>query len=152
MNQISWHTDRSSLPSLALTCRTFEGPALDALWKNFPSLEPLVNCIPTHHWDFSFQGELPIDAKAWATFHKYASRIRSITQSGDSSPINGHIRMLMLSYPYPSSTFGSEKQSDTPRHRVLAHGICSFLGFFRFTNFFDFAGLDALVHYRDHMS
>jgi hypothetical protein len=58
MDQISWHTDRSSSPSLALTCRTFEGPALDALWRNFPSLEPLVNCIPTHHWDFSFQGEL----------------------------------------------------------------------------------------------
>lgn len=108
MDQISWHTDHSSLPSLALTCRTCQGPALDALWRNLPSLEPLVNCIPTHPWGFSFQGELillqPIDTKAWATFRKYASRIHSITQSGDPSPIAGHIRILMLSYPYPSST------------------------------------------------
>lgn len=108
IDQISWHADRGSLPVLALTCRTFERPALDTLWRNLPSLEPLVNCIPTHFWGLSFQGELillkPIDTKAWTTFRKYASRVHSIMQSGDSSPIIDHIRIIMLSYPYPSST------------------------------------------------
>lgn len=108
LDQISCHTDLGTLPSLASTCRTFEGPALDALWRNLPSLVPLVNCIPTHLWGFSFRGELilrrPIDTKAWATFRKYASRVHSITQSGDPSPIIEHIRIIMLSYPYPSST------------------------------------------------
>ncbi|KAG1870205.1 hypothetical protein DFJ58DRAFT_723102 [Suillus subalutaceus] len=108
LDQISWHTNRGSLPGLALTCRTFEGPALDTLWRNLPSLEPLVKCIPMHIWGFSFRGEVillrPIDTKAWATFRKYASRVHSITQSGDPSPIIEHIRIIMLSYPYPSST------------------------------------------------
>ncbi|KAG1752913.1 hypothetical protein EDB19DRAFT_973715 [Suillus lakei] len=108
MHQISWHTDRGSLPGLALTCRAFEGPALDALWRNLPALEPFLNCLPTHLWGFSFRGELillkPIDTKAWATFCKYASRVRSITQSGDPSSILEHLRIIMLSYPYPSST------------------------------------------------
>jgi hypothetical protein len=58
LDQISCHTDLGTLPSLASTCRTFEGPALDALWRNLPSLVPLVNCIPTHLWGFSFRGEL----------------------------------------------------------------------------------------------
>ncbi|KAG2154389.1 uncharacterized protein EDB93DRAFT_1131952 [Suillus bovinus] len=115
LDQISWHTDRGSLPGLALTCRTFEGPALDALWRNLQSLEPLVNCIPTHFWGFNFQGELmllrPIDTKVWATFRRYASRVHSITQSGDPSPIIEHLRILMLSYPYPSSTMFPALQS-----------------------------------------
>ncbi|KAG2111190.1 uncharacterized protein F5147DRAFT_686696 [Suillus discolor] len=108
IDQISWHTDRDSLPHLALTCRTFEGPALDALWRNLPSLEPLINCIPTHLWGHSFQGELillrPIDTTTWATFREYAFRVHSITQSEDPSPIIDYLRILMLSYPYPSST------------------------------------------------
>lgn len=56
MDQISWHTDRSSLPSLALTCHAFEGPALDALWRDLPSIEPLVNCIPGELVSNSYSG------------------------------------------------------------------------------------------------
>ncbi|KAG2135514.1 hypothetical protein DEU56DRAFT_807389 [Suillus clintonianus] len=102
MQEISWHTDRSSLPGLALTCRTFKGPALDALWRNFPFLEPFVSCLPTHIWGFKLVK--PIDTIAWDTFRKYASRVRSITQSKDPSFILEHLRMLMLAYPYPPST------------------------------------------------
>ncbi|KAG2129739.1 hypothetical protein DEU56DRAFT_816489 [Suillus clintonianus] len=103
MLEISWHTDRGSLPGLALTCRKFERPALDALWRNLPSLEPIiVSCLPTHTWG-SPPGERillkPIDKKAWDIFDKYAPRVRSITQSGDPSFIIEHLRILVLSYP-----------------------------------------------------
>lgn len=36
-----------SLPALASTCRIFERPALDVLWKNLQSVEPLVKCLPS---------------------------------------------------------------------------------------------------------
>jgi hypothetical protein len=36
-----------SLPALASTCRIFERPALDVLWRNLQSVEPLVKCLPS---------------------------------------------------------------------------------------------------------
>ncbi|KAG1751495.1 uncharacterized protein EDB91DRAFT_1105765 [Suillus paluster] len=106
LHLISCHTDNGSLTSLALTCRAFEGPALDALWRNLPSIEPFIRCLPKNLWGFNHWGELillkPIDTDNWTTFRKYASRVRSITQSQDPSPIIEHLRILMLSYPYPS--------------------------------------------------
>ncbi|KAG2120386.1 hypothetical protein DEU56DRAFT_928412 [Suillus clintonianus] len=98
-------------------CRAFKGPALDVLWRNLPSIEPFVSCLPTHIWGFSLRGELillkPIDTKAWATFDKYASRVRSITQTRDPTPIIEHLRILMLSYPDPASTMFSNLRSLT---------------------------------------
>ena len=43
------HDDKRSatLASLARTCRAFEGPALDALWRNIEGLRPLLSTMPS---------------------------------------------------------------------------------------------------------
>jgi hypothetical protein len=43
---ISQKDDRATLLALALTCRAFTNPALSVLWRNLPSLTPLVKLIP----------------------------------------------------------------------------------------------------------
>lgn len=43
---ISLCAHQRSLPGLASTCRAFEGPALDALWRDLQSVWPLVSCLP----------------------------------------------------------------------------------------------------------
>lgn len=104
IDQISWHTDRDSLPDLALTCRTFEGPALDALWRNLPSLEPLINCIPTHLWGHSFQGELV-----------------SISYSRESSLSNLYRYCSGPSIPRPGPLFVNTHSACTPSHNLKIH-------------------------------
>jgi hypothetical protein len=46
-----WASDadsqRGALAALARTCQTFHGPALDVLWANQLSLEPLIRCFPS---------------------------------------------------------------------------------------------------------
>ncbi|KAF9460419.1 hypothetical protein BDZ94DRAFT_1266201 [Collybia nuda] len=37
----------STLLALALTCKTFSGPALDILWSFMPGLKPLIPCLPS---------------------------------------------------------------------------------------------------------
>ncbi|KAG1816156.1 uncharacterized protein BJ212DRAFT_1272018 [Suillus subaureus] len=44
---ISSHTEHRSLPALASTCRAFESPALNVLWRDLQSVEPLVKCLPS---------------------------------------------------------------------------------------------------------
>jgi hypothetical protein len=44
---ISSYTQRRSLPALASTCRAFKHPALNALWRDLQSMEPLVKCLPS---------------------------------------------------------------------------------------------------------
>jgi hypothetical protein len=41
------HAEHESLPALASTCRAFEISALNALWRNLQSVEPLVKCLPS---------------------------------------------------------------------------------------------------------
>ncbi|KAF8547386.1 hypothetical protein OG21DRAFT_1424933 [Imleria badia] len=42
--------DRPTLARLARTCRAFEEPALDALWKVIDGSEPLVRLFPDLVW------------------------------------------------------------------------------------------------------
>jgi len=45
---ISLYVEHRTLPALASTCRKFEHPALNVLWKDLHSgLIPLVNCLPS---------------------------------------------------------------------------------------------------------
>jgi len=44
---ISSYAHQESLLALASTCRAFEGPALDALWRDLQSVKPLVICLPS---------------------------------------------------------------------------------------------------------
>jgi len=47
----------STLAALAVTCRHFEHPALDVLWRTIPSLIPLVKCLPPDLWEMTIQVE-----------------------------------------------------------------------------------------------
>ncbi|KAG2060686.1 hypothetical protein BDR06DRAFT_948047 [Suillus hirtellus] len=94
----------TTLYHLALTCRAFREPALDALWARKPTLDVLVMCllqyarsqpIPGLTWEnfdqfvestssgiaAAFRVRLlrPLTTDDWATFQMYARRIRSLT-------------------------------------------------------------------------
>ncbi|KAG2356091.1 hypothetical protein BDR07DRAFT_1464220 [Suillus spraguei] len=58
-SESSWETDdvddefsfmRESLLALALTCKSFAGPALDLLWRHLGGLEPLIKYLPQSLW------------------------------------------------------------------------------------------------------
>lgn len=97
-----------SLPALASTCRIFERPALDVLWKNLQSVEPLVKCLPSDLFGTELGRMVllkPLDAKTWGILYKYTSRVHSITQS-DRLTVIEPLGSLMLSCPSaPASLF-----------------------------------------------
>lgn len=112
-----------SLPALASTCRIFERPALDVLWRNLQSVEPLVKCLPSDLFGIepgrmlglssdlfgNEQGCMvlvkPLDTRTWGILCKYTSRVHSITQSNRSAVIEP-LGSLMLSCPSaPASLF-----------------------------------------------
>lgn len=45
---IATHTvgSRGTLFNMALTCKTFHGPANDLLWEDLPGLRPLLSLLP----------------------------------------------------------------------------------------------------------
>ncbi|KAG0700855.1 hypothetical protein DFH29DRAFT_1000766 [Suillus ampliporus] len=127
---ISSYTQGASLPALASTCRAFEHPALNVLWRDLQSVGPLVRCLPSDLFSVD-QGRMvlqkPLDGKMWDTLFKYTSRVHSITVSesgsrGDRALIE-LVTVLMLSCPStPASLF--------PNLRKLAwraDGIAEFL-------------------------
>ncbi|KAF5361643.1 hypothetical protein D9758_007301 [Tetrapyrgos nigripes] len=73
-----------TLANLALTCRTFQEPALDALWWSISSLDPLRRLMPDDLWDRVENSELrqvsrrriePSDFIRWSF---YVGRVRKI--------------------------------------------------------------------------
>ncbi|KAG1751465.1 uncharacterized protein EDB91DRAFT_1216743 [Suillus paluster] len=105
---ISSYTERRSLPALAATCRAFEHPALNALWRDLQSLDPLIRCLPNDLFDRD-QGIMilkkPLDNDMWETLSSYTSRVHSFTQSGNLTGIE-LLGELMLSCPLtPASLF-----------------------------------------------
>ncbi|KAF7362124.1 hypothetical protein MVEN_00558300 [Mycena venus] len=45
---------RQDFAALARTCKTFQGPALDFLWREQETLTNLLRCLPTHLWEEEF--------------------------------------------------------------------------------------------------
>ncbi|OAX31464.1 hypothetical protein K503DRAFT_82105 [Rhizopogon vinicolor AM-OR11-026] len=108
LSVISSYTHYGSLPALASTCRAFEHPALDVLWRDLQSMQPLVKCLPSDLFDFD-QGcrvlQKPLDANMWETLRKYTTRVYSIRQTCRSS-IMECLSQLMLPCPFiPASLF-----------------------------------------------
>lgn len=97
-----------SLPALASTSRIFERPALDVLWRNLQSVDPLVKCLPSDLFGIELGRMVllkPLDARIWGILCKYTSRVHSITQS-DRSAVIEPLGSLMLSCPStPASLF-----------------------------------------------
>ncbi|KAG1777765.1 hypothetical protein EV702DRAFT_1196975 [Suillus placidus] len=106
---VSSYTQRKSLPALASTCRAFKHPALNALWRDLQSVEPLVKCLPSDLFSID-QGRVvlqkPIDSKLWDTLFEYSSRVRSITVKSIPSAVIEPLSVLMLTSPStPASWF-----------------------------------------------
>lgn len=106
---ISSYTQRKSLPALASTCRAFKHPALNALWRDLQSVEPLVKCLPSDLFSI-VQGRVvlqkPIDSKLWDTLFEYLSCVRSITVKSIPPAVIEPLTVLMLSSPStPASWF-----------------------------------------------
>ena len=40
----------STVHALAITCKSFQDPALDRLWSCQDSLRPLMQCLPSSKW------------------------------------------------------------------------------------------------------
>lgn len=73
----------ATLASLARTCRTFQEPALDILWKNINGFEPLIACLPECVGNIDIRGRLtlerpPLNGEC-RLIGRYTQRIRSLT-------------------------------------------------------------------------
>ncbi|KAG6372541.1 hypothetical protein JVT61DRAFT_7650 [Boletus reticuloceps] len=59
---------KKTLVSLARTCHLFSSPALDALWHDLDSFDPLLKKFPI--------AACSVDDPQWSTFRKYAERVK----------------------------------------------------------------------------
>ncbi|KAG2154022.1 hypothetical protein DEU56DRAFT_433788 [Suillus clintonianus] len=104
------YTQHGSLTALASTCRTFERPALNILWRHLQSLKPFIKCLPSDLFG-SDQGRMvlqkPLNGEMWDTLFKYTSRVHSIavTQSRRLTVIIEPLSLLMLSCPLAPAFF-----------------------------------------------
>ncbi|KAG1752883.1 hypothetical protein EDB19DRAFT_2021684 [Suillus lakei] len=128
---ISSYTERKSLPALASTCRAFKHPALNALWRDLQSVEPLVKCLPSDLFSID-QGcvvlQKPIDSKMWDILFEYTSRVHSITITHRSIPstVIEPLGVLILSCPStPASWFPNLRKLTW--HAEGAHAFAQFL-------------------------
>ncbi|KAG1736877.1 uncharacterized protein EDB91DRAFT_495084 [Suillus paluster] len=106
IHTVSSYTQHGSLPAFASTCRAFESPALNVLWRYLQSVEPLVKCLPSDLFGIDHGCvvlQKPLEGKMWDTLSKYTSRVHSITQSGHLKGIE-HLSLLMLSCPLASAS------------------------------------------------
>ncbi|TFK47171.1 hypothetical protein OE88DRAFT_1728638 [Heliocybe sulcata] len=68
---------RKTVAALARSCRTLHESAVRALWRELPSLAPLLHCMPS---DLFLQGTSlrlgrPLRTSDWTRVHKYAAHI-----------------------------------------------------------------------------
>ncbi|KAJ6609528.1 hypothetical protein B0H10DRAFT_1954535 [Mycena sp. CBHHK59/15] len=73
----------SALPQLALVCRAFCEPALDALWRSMGSLLPLLKLLPSFQEVNGVYVLLgPLQAEDWVRFDFYAKKVRAMKYTG----------------------------------------------------------------------
>ncbi|KAJ7147785.1 hypothetical protein C8R43DRAFT_1195012 [Mycena crocata] len=76
------HPRIKTLASLARTCRRFQGPALDQLWRTQDGLIPLLRCLPPDKWELSGSGKFHlrsvIHSSDWKRVLLYSCRIREL--------------------------------------------------------------------------
>ncbi|KAG2132633.1 hypothetical protein BD769DRAFT_549710 [Suillus cothurnatus] len=129
INIISSHTKRGTLPALASTCRSFQHPALNVLWRDLQSVETLTRCMPGDLFTIE-QGcmvlQKPPDDKMWDALCRYTSRVHSITQQYNSASMEA-LSSILLSCPLaPASLFPNLRQLTW-----VADGTCGVVDFLR---------------------
>ncbi|GJE94343.1 hypothetical protein PsYK624_105120 [Phanerochaete sordida] len=104
VGEIVSYLERSTLISLTTTCKTLSGPALDALWREMVSLDPLYQTLPSGVWTKDGDGKLmtgpdiPGSPEDWARFTAYASRIRDLSFAEDTSELRPDFLQLLAFY------------------------------------------------------
>ncbi|KAG1884681.1 hypothetical protein F4604DRAFT_184234 [Suillus subluteus] len=104
---------RTSLASLAATCKAFHEPAMDLLWAEVDRLQPLLGCVTRLHpliyrrgrapWDDTWaEGIEPLSADEARQFLHHSGRIRSLIipsrRSPFPAPLSNPHRGLFLSH------------------------------------------------------
>lgn len=95
---------KRSLAYLARTCHFFHEPAIDALWMNLESIDPLIKLLPRRMWE---KNRYPLlvrkfmRKKHWDIFRKYASRVKTLRgpSYGLSTATQHTVMAAIASYP-----------------------------------------------------
>ncbi|KAI6014659.1 hypothetical protein EDC04DRAFT_2904035 [Pisolithus marmoratus] len=95
---------KKSLAYLARTCHFFHEPAIDALWTNLESIDPLIKLLPRRMWAKSRYPLLVrkfMRKKHWDTFQKYASRVKTLRgpSYGLTTATQHAVMAAIASYP-----------------------------------------------------
>ncbi|KAF7329277.1 hypothetical protein MKEN_00188600 [Mycena kentingensis (nom. inval.)] len=87
LNLLEPYSGRRTVARLARTCKTFEQPALDVLWRFQRTLDNILKCLPPSVWemrqgnrDNGWVGGIrivqPVTIEQWARARTYARRVR----------------------------------------------------------------------------
>ncbi|KAK0202572.1 hypothetical protein DFS33DRAFT_1263476 [Desarmillaria ectypa] len=109
----------SVLSQAARTCQAWKEPALDALYRQLSSVEPLWSLLPSMK-----RGEQVIPSDELQVFHSYARRVRHITHTARSTkiPRNPTIYASLCggnSYIFPNLTTAKFRLSKNGSHPSL---------------------------------
>ncbi|KAG2144471.1 hypothetical protein DEU56DRAFT_789738 [Suillus clintonianus] len=96
------YSRKKTLLALALTCKSFTGPALKLLWRNLSGFAPLIKCLPQSLWKqvgrkLEFQRVMTVDD--WSIFCKYNHHVRSLVIR-DHSPVGDEIWRTLSCPPF----------------------------------------------------
>ncbi|KAG2144267.1 hypothetical protein DEU56DRAFT_732937 [Suillus clintonianus] len=101
------HRSHVTLAALARTCRKFQEPALDILWKDINGFKPLISCLPESIAHTNAQGYLtlkrPLYYGEWELIDRYTRRIDSFTVvSIELDKIDIRVAQALMSAPSPT--------------------------------------------------
>ncbi|KAI0712339.1 hypothetical protein C8Q76DRAFT_676855 [Earliella scabrosa] len=102
VRNICEYTDERTLAVLARTCKAYQEPAIQSLWRILPNLSPLVYCLPSTVWEVQNHQltirEEALLSRSWTTFLKYARHVRKLgTFSwGRKTRVNIHHSVVSL--------------------------------------------------------
>ncbi|KAJ7658601.1 hypothetical protein DFH06DRAFT_1406993 [Mycena polygramma] len=94
--------DHRALAAVARTCRRFQDPAMDHLWRSTTLARLLIRCMPSDLWDVEkrkVRQLRPIFDSDWQRVRLYAPRIRMLASGHDRSLLNEIFPSLSLAFP-----------------------------------------------------
>jgi hypothetical protein len=70
---------KKTLLALAVTCKSFTGPALDLLWRELDLFSPLIRCLPPSLWKLD---KLELVSKALTSAQEYTNLLPTAISKG----------------------------------------------------------------------
>ncbi|EKM58930.1 uncharacterized protein PHACADRAFT_136048 [Phanerochaete carnosa HHB-10118-sp] len=106
--EIMAYTWKGTLAALGRTCQMFKDPALDSLWREMSSLDPLYMCLPSDVCaknvigGLVLRGRIPDKQADWKRFDMYAARIHVLAFRPGSGLRPTLLRLLKAYFPGPA--------------------------------------------------